>query len=237
MAVIGTVQLLAFGFDSQGSLPPGVVDRLHRLHGRGIIRLLDMLFVSKDERGILGPATTGGTDISLGLDATGSTLWQLLDGNRVATSPTTPLELHSACEIGLDLEAVESLAYRIEPDTTALLMLVETRWATVLLGEVARSGGFAIVFGCLEPETMLVLGPQLAAAAEAHVAADTVAAAHAVATLDTLAHAPELSSAIAANVIRALVGACIIDPTEVGDSICALADAGLIAPSPIRRPT
>jgi hypothetical protein len=93
MAVIGTVHLLAFGFDSQGSLPPGVGDRLHRLHGHGIIRLLDMLFVSKDERGILGPATTDGTDLDLGVAQTGSTLWQLLDGNGVATSPTTPLEL------------------------------------------------------------------------------------------------------------------------------------------------
>jgi hypothetical protein len=232
MAVIGTVHLLAFGFDSQGSLPPGVVDRLHRLHGRGIIRLLDLLFVSKDERGLLGPATTSGIDLNLGVAATGSTLWQLLDGNGVATSPTTPLELHSAREVGLDLEAVESLAYRIEPDTTALLMLVETRWATVLLDEVARSGGYPIVFGCLEPETMLVLGPQLAAAAEAYVAADDIATALAVATLDTLARAPEPSSTVAANVIRALVGACIIDPTEVGDSIGALADAGIIAPIP-----
>jgi uncharacterized membrane protein len=232
MAFIGTVHLLAFGFDSQGSLPPGVADRLQRLHGHGIIRLLDMLLVSKDERGILGPVTTGGADRYLGPAATGSTLWQLLDGTGVATSPATPLELHSAGEVGLDLEAVESLAYRIEPDSTALLILVETRWATVLLDEVARSGGYPIVFGCLEPETMLVLGPQLAAAAEAQVAADTTAAALAVATLDTLALAPGPSSAVAADIIRVLVGAFIIDPTDVGHSIGALADAGIVAPMP-----
>jgi uncharacterized membrane protein len=231
MAVIGTVHLLAFGFDSQGSLPPGVVDCLHRLHGRGIIRLLDMLIVSKDERGILGLANTGGTNV-VGIDAKGSTLWQLLDGSAFESVPTAVLELHSASEVGLDLEAVEGLAYRIEPDTTALLMLVETRWATVLLDEVAGSGGFPIVFGCLEPETMLVLGPQLAAAAETSVAEETVAAARAVATLDALACAPAPSSAVAANVLRALVGACIIDPTEVHDSMGALADAGIIAPIP-----
>jgi hypothetical protein len=196
-----------------------------------MMRLLDVLVVSKDERGILRLAATASAGLNLSSDSTGSTLWQLLDGNDFEAS-TAPLELHSACEVGLDLEAVESLAYRIEPDTTALLMLVETRWATVLLDEVANSGGFPIVFGCLEPETMLVLGPQLAAAAEAHVAADNVAAAHAVATLDTLARAPEPSSTVAANVIRALVGACIIDPTDVGDSIGALADAGIIAPIP-----
>jgi hypothetical protein len=196
-----------------------------------MMRLLDVLVVSKDERGILRLAATASAGLNLSSDSTGSTLWQLLDGNDFEAS-TAPLELHSACEVGLDLEAVESLAYRIEPDTTALLMLVETRWATVLLDEVANSGGFPIVFGCLEPETMLVLGPQLAAAAEAHVAADNVAAAHAVATLDTLASAPEPSSSVAANVIRALVAACIIDPTDVGDSIGALTDAGIIAPIP-----
>jgi uncharacterized membrane protein len=237
MAAIGTVHLLAFGFDSPGSLPPGVAHRLHRLHGHGMIRLLDVLLVSRDARGILGLATTVGADLNLSSDPTGSTLWQVLDGNAFETASTAALELHSACEVGLDLEAVESLAYRIEPGTTALLMLVETRWATVLLDEVTSSGGFPIVFGCLQPETMLVVGPQLAAAAEADIAADNIATARAVETLDALACAPGPSSAIAANVIRALVVARIIDPTEVHDSISALADAGIIAPSPIRRRT
>ena len=55
MAVLGTVFLLAFGFDSQGSLPPTVIDRLHSLRGRGGIRLLDALYVSRSVRGMLTP--------------------------------------------------------------------------------------------------------------------------------------------------------------------------------------
>jgi hypothetical protein len=237
MAVIGTVHLLAFGFDSPGSLPSGLAHRLRRTYGHGMIRLLDVLLVSRDERGILGLATTVGADVNLSSDPNRSTLWQLLDGSAFETYSTAALELRSSCEVGLDLEAVESFGYQIEPGTTALLILVETRWATMLLDEVTSSGGFPIVFGCLQPETMLVIGPQLAAAAEAEFAADNIATARAVETLDALARVPEPSATIAANVIRALVDASIIDPTDVHHSIGALADAGIITPSPIWRRT
>ena len=234
MAVVGTVHLLAFGFDSQYSVAPSVLDRAHRVTERGVIRLLDVLLVSRDAQGRLELHHDGG-DLDLGSDPPGSTLWQLLGGNGFDTSPSVPLELHSSCETGLDLASVEGLAYRIEPDTTALLVLVETPWATALLDEVVSAGGYPIVVGCLEPETMLVVGPQLAAAADARASKEAVAAAHGAAALDTLSAAPETSSTIAADMIRALVVACIIDPTDVDDTISALAHAGLVSSSPEAR--
>jgi hypothetical protein len=165
---------------------------------------LDALFVSRDARGLLGPGHDS-ADLDVSSDPPGSTLWQLLNGNGLGTSPPTPLELHSSGEVGLDLAAVESLAYQIEPGTSALLILVETRWATDLLEVVITSGGFPIVSGCLEPETMLVVGPQLATAAEAGETAEVLAAAQGVASLDALGATPEPAATVAADVIRALV--------------------------------
>jgi uncharacterized membrane protein len=232
MAVVGTVNLLVFGFDSQRFLSPDVVDRIRRLGRHGVIRLLEVLYVSKDMGGKLSLDHQGA---DLDANSPASTLWQLLDGNDFETPQVAALELHSCCEVGLDLTAAESLASRIEPGSSALLVLVETRWATDLLDDVITSGGFPIVFGCLEPETMLIIGPQLAATAEARTATELTAAAHGVATLESMATAPEASTTVAANVIRALVVARIIDPADVDDTIMALADAGLAPSSSVGR--
>ena len=228
MAVVGTVQLIAFGFDSQSPLPPDVVERMQRLRGDGVIRFVDALFVAKDARGVLR-LRKDGTDLDVSSDPPGSTLWQLLGRDALDAPPTTPLELHSSCERGLDLEAVEGLAYLIEPGTSALLILVETRWATDLLDAIVASGGFPIVTGCLEPETMLVVGPALAAAVEARSAMEVTAEADGIAMLDALACAPDVSSAVAAELVRALVVARFIDPGDVSATINALADARIVS--------
>ncbi len=230
VVAVGTVHLLAFGFESQGRLPPDAMSRLHRLHERGAIRLLDVLYVSRDEHGVLSRKNDG-EEPTVSSDPSGATLWQLLEGNGGDTLLPASVELHTSSEVGLDLPAVEALAYQIEPGTSALLILVEMQWATELLEEVVAAGGFPIVFGCLQPETMLVIGPQLATAAEAVVAAETKSTAHGIATLDSLASRPEMSSTIVAQVVRALVVARLIDPAHIDDTINALADAGLV-PSP-----
>lgn len=230
MVAIGTVHLLAFGFESDGRLPPDVLSCLHRLHERGALRLLDVLCVARDEHGVLHRKNDG-ESLEVTSDPSGATLWQLLEGNDSDTLPPASVELHTSREVGLDLIAVESLAYQIESGTSALLVLAEMQWATELLDEVLTAGGFPIVLGCLQPETMLVIGPQLAAAAETVVDAETRAAAHGIATLDALASGPTASSTVAADVLRTLVATHFIDPTHVDDTINALADAGLV-PSP-----
>jgi hypothetical protein len=230
VVAVGTVHLLAIGFESQGRLPRDTMSRLQRFQERGAIRVLDVLYVSRDEHGALSRERDG-EDLGFSSAPSGTTLWQLLEGNDSDTPPPASVELHPSGEVGLDLVAVESLAYQIEPGTSALLILVEAQWATELLDTVLPRDGFPIVFGCLQPETMLVIGPQLATAAEAVVAAETRTTAHGIATLDALASGPAPSSTVAADVLRALVAARFIDPAHVDDTINALADAGLF-PSP-----
>jgi hypothetical protein len=235
VVAVGTVHLLAFGFESQGRLPRDAMSRLQRFQERGAIRLLDALYVSRDEHGVLGREHDV-EDLGFSSAPSGTTLWQLLEGNDGDTPPPASVELHTSGEVGLDLVAVESLAYQIEPGTSALLILAEAQWATELLDAVLAAGGFPIVFGCLQPETMLVVGPQLATAAEAVVAAETQTTAHGIASLDALASGPAPSSTVAADVLRALVAARFIDPAHVDDTINALADAGLVPSPSVRRP-
>jgi uncharacterized membrane protein len=176
MVSLGSVDLLVFGFGLEGALPFGVRARLDCLRGRGIIRILDLIYISNDEQG-----TFRVEQRSDGLNAAStsaqSVLWRLLVEDYSELLPVASLDVQRAGDVGLDLTAVEGLAQLIERGTSALLMLVETIWERDLLDAVLMSDGFPIVFGRLEPETMLVIGPDLAHAASAARLAERVAVA------------------------------------------------------------
>lgn len=229
----GSVDVLAFGFDTQDSLPPELAQHLDQLRGRGILRILDVLFVSKDADGTFRADRQGG---NLGVSPVPSTLWHLLvDGSPESGLVTEGLlgQLTS-WEVGLDLDWIERLELFIAPETSALLMLVEAKWANDLLDAVLRSGGFPIVFGCLERETMLLVGPDLAATSAAASAAERSAARRGVAMLDALA-TTQPASKDPARVIAALLDARFLDECEIDAAVSALVAKGLIPPPLLER--
>lgn len=217
-AAIGPVVLLVVGFDGADPLAADVEDEIGRLRSRGVLRILDVLYISKDEHGRFRG------------DRNGSTLWQLLEGDETEAVLAVPLELSSAAEVGLDLTAAEQVAGLIEPGTSALLMLVEPTWVTDVLEAAAGSGGVPLVFGCLEPETMLLIGPHLASAGAAERAAERTASARGERMLDALA-----SSTIAADVVSALVEAQLLDSSDVEEAIKALAAVAIIPSAALER--
>ncbi len=233
MATVGPLFLLVFGFDAPRSLAPDVKRALNLLRGRGLLRILDVLYLSHGEQGTFSVEPQGD-----GLDrrsATAeSTLWQLFDGDDSDALANEPLELRGAREVGLDLEAVERMAHLIEPGTCALLVLVELRWVADLLEAVLVSNGLPIVSGCLEPETMLVIGSKLAVAVRAAQADEHTIALRGAAMLDALASTP-IASTTAVDVIQPLVAAGLLDDGDVEDAIAALADAGLVPRSAVTR--
>ena len=228
--------MLAFGFDTQNLLSPDLAQHLAELRGRGILRILDVLYVSKDSHGTFR-ADRGPADLNVVSDgATGSTLWHLLVGGSPESGLVTDplLGRLTSWEVGLDLDWIERLALLIEPGTSALLMLVQAKWATDLVAAVLQSGGVPIVFGCLERETMLVVGPDLAASSVATRAAERAAAMRGVAMLEALERA-QPASKFPTKVIAALVGAHLLDECEVEAAVGALAANGLVAPTLLAR--
>ena len=233
MATVGPLYLLVFGFDAPRSLAPDVKRGLNLLRRRGLIRILDVLYVTMASRAPSRSSQQGdGLDRRSALAE--STLWPLFDGDDPASLANEALELHSAREVGLDLEAVEGLAHLIEPGTCALLVLVELRWAADLLEAVLVSNGLPIVSGCLEPETMLVIGSKLAVAVRAAQADERTTALRGAAMLDALASTP-IASTTAADVIQPLVAAGLLDDGDVEEAIAALAAAGLVPPGSLTR--
>ena len=221
MVSLGSVDLLVFGFDFDVVLPLGVRRQLDALRGRGIIRVLDVLYISNDDQGIFRVEQPR-EDLGAFSMSAESVLWRLLVEDDSELVPAVSLDGHRAGDVGLDLTAVEGLAQSIEPGTSALLMLVETLWESDLLDAVLTSDGFPIVFGRLEPETMLVIGPDLVSAARAARVAERVAAARGAAILDALDIAETKAT------LAALMNARLIVDCDVEDALDALAAAGLV---------
>lgn len=232
MAIVGSVELLVVGFDGFGPLPPDVRRRVEALVGRRVIRVLDVLCVSKDVHGVVR-VVEDAEEFGLRMSLAESALWHLVDGDEPGVLAAGSFELHSAREVGLDIDAVESLAQRIEPGTSALLILVEPSWANELVETVSAAGGLPIAFGCLEPETMLIVGPHVASAALVAQASEHTAAVHGAATLDALAITQITSTA--AEVIKSLVVECLLDASDVESALSALASAGLMPQAALAR--
>ena len=188
-----------------------------------------MLLVSKDAHGTFRAHREDADLSAVSAGPATSALWHLLvDGSPESGLVTEGLlgQLTS-WEVGLDLDWIERLEVFIAPDTSALLMLVEAKWANDLLDAVLRSGGFPIVFGCLERETMLLVGPDLAATSLAARAAELSAARRGLAVLDVFATA-QPASKDPTQVIAALVDAGLLEECEVDAALGALAARGLV---------
>jgi len=233
VTTVGPLHLLVFGFDAPRLLAPEVRRQLNLLRRHNRLRVLDVLYVSKDEHGVFSVGHEG-DDLHPRAALADSALWDLFDADAPEHPPAEPLELRSAREAGLDLDAVEGLERLIEPGTCALLVLVELQWASDLLEAVLGSGGRPLVFGCLEPETMLVIGSKVAAAARAAQDNERTTALRGAAMLDALA-STRMASTTAADVIQPLVAAGLLDDADVEDAIGALTHAGLVPPSSLAR--
>ena len=235
MAVPDSVDLLVFGFNASVPMHSDIVHYVDHLRGRGVICLLDLLFVSRDMNGHFHAHRGDHALEATGMPVEESTLWQLLVGDDAESGRADGLPARlMSWDVGLDLDWIERLPQLIQPGSSALLMLVEPSWATDLRDVVERSGGFPIVFGCLARETMLVVGPDLAAAAIAARASERAAALRGAALLQVL-EAGEPSAPIVVTALTALLRSDLLPQSDVDAALSAFAAADLIPEALLAR--
>jgi uncharacterized membrane protein len=129
----GPVQLIVVGFD-EPSFTGEVMAELARLREAGVVRVVDVLLVSRADDGTFETlAPPPGSDPGLGSVAT-----ELLGED--GTDPTTPTE------------GSWSLADVVEPGTVAAVALVEHLWADPLVAAIESAGGRALAEGWLTPD-------------------------------------------------------------------------------------
>jgi uncharacterized membrane protein len=160
---IGPVQLVAIGFPLEAEFEGRIIEELERLERHETIRVLDLLFVSKD-------AETG--DL-LALDYQGEELGAIVgallgfefeeDGAR----PGGSAEGAEGHAFGLSRSEVQDIAASLEPGSSAGFLLVEHVWARDLKGAIRDAGGFPLGEGFLTPEALAAVAAELVAMSEA----------------------------------------------------------------------
>jgi hypothetical protein len=101
--------------------PSGAAERLIELVDRGVIRILDIAFMAKDDDGRVGALDLGG------LDAFG--------------------EFAGASSGILDEADLEEAGQVLEPGTAAAVLIWENRWAAPLAVALRRSGAQLVASG------------------------------------------------------------------------------------------
>jgi uncharacterized membrane protein len=164
------MQLSVIGFDNE-EIIGGLLDELDRVREFGIIRLIDFLFVAKDEDGDISAmevtdlteeermefgAVVGGL---IGLGAAGAE--GAVEG---AVAGALAVAEH---DFGLTAQEIEEVAGRIPKGSSAVVVLFEHTWALRLKEYMLDAGGVLIAQGLLHPSALVKVGEELAAAVEA----------------------------------------------------------------------
>jgi DNA-binding NarL/FixJ family response regulator len=222
------LQVIALSFSRGAGAEDRILAEVDRLRGRGVLRLLDMLFVGKSQDGTAERLTIGDDEDFGSLLAA---VVPVADG-----IPAVPLPADDPA--AFDRAGAWALADSLQPGTAVAFLLVEHHWAAALFEVIAETGGALIGEGFLTAGAGLVVGAEVAAMEEASeviaqaqaIEADallTAAAARAEAA-EAVAESERIQSAAAAGAVRALIAAGLVEEAAAHEAVTALTTAGLI---------
>ncbi|MBP2145550.1 putative membrane protein [Methanofollis sp. W23] len=166
----GPVQLFVIGFEDP-DFHGEILEQLRKVREEGLLRLIDLQFVWKDEDGNL--TSFEATDLSdeeaarfgavigglIGYGAAGR------EGARAGAK--AGVMAVSERDFGLNEDDLDDISLSIPPNSAAAIMLVEHRWALELRDAVRSAGGVVLTQGMLTPEVLVSVGAELAEAVEA----------------------------------------------------------------------
>jgi uncharacterized membrane protein len=158
---VGPVQMLILEFDNAG-LKGKILPEVERLREAGLVRLIDLLVVVKDDDGNVAAveASDLGVDEAMELGAiVGALIGFGADGEE---------GLEAGALVGAEMAADGSIlagegqewyiADAIPPGSTAAIALLEHLWAIPLRDAIMSSGGVTLADQWIHPEDLLAIG-------------------------------------------------------------------------------
>lgn len=233
--MIGPIQLIAIGFESNENFRGDILGELNEVRARGVIKLLDLLFVMKHQDGEVSALEmsdlTAEEEIEYGA-LIGGLMGMGAEGAEGAAAGMEAEALAAAeNSLGVTADDVQSLADDLESGTAAAILLIEHTWAVCLKAAIREAGGHTLMQGFLTPEALLMVGQELEAMAEAEAAievAETIKGAAMLDALITVAEAEALEEAAAEEAAEAVMEAEEIKRIAAAEATRALIVAGLI---------
>jgi DNA-binding CsgD family transcriptional regulator len=218
------LQVIAVSFTPDAGFEARILEEVDQLQGRGILRILDMLFVAKAADGTLERLSIG-DDEDFG---------ELLAG----IVPTEPVTVGNNGSSGFDPGDAWALAESLLPGTALAFLLVEHHWAPSLFEAIGETGGTLLGGGFLSPDAGMLVATEVAAMEEAAQVIAEAQAIEARALLRAIAAGAEaaeavaaseaVQSAAAADAIRVLINVGLLEEAAAHEAVLALAAAGLI---------
>jgi DNA-binding CsgD family transcriptional regulator len=224
----GPLQVIAVSFSPGSEFQGRVLAEVDRLQGRGVLRLLDLLFVAKNEDGTIQPVVVAGDDDF------GALLSSIVPLAGVGVAEPAADDGSA----GFDPADAWALAESLEPGTALAFLLIEHGWAQPLFDAIAETGGALLGEGFLTSGAGLLVGAEVAAMEEATEVIAAAQAAEVRATLiameaetqaaEAVAASEAIRAAAAASALQALITAGIVQETAAHEAVEALNAAGII---------
>jgi hypothetical protein len=157
MTEVGPVQLMAIAFGPDADYQGRVLGELESLEGRGLIRVLDLLFLAYDaQSGEMRALNYQGDDLG-GL--VGALLGFAFDG----TGPA-PVLVRAGGEnpsVGITRHDLEDLVAKAHPDEAIAVLLLEHLWARDFKRALADAGGIPLGEGFLSEDALEQIAAEL----------------------------------------------------------------------------
>jgi len=159
------MQLVVIGF-GRAALPLDFLKELRRLRDAGVVRLVDAVFVAKDDHDNLN--TIKVSDIT----EDEAVLLGMVAGALIGYGAIGEEGIERGAEIGklssedglfgLSVDDVDEVADRIPRGTAATFILLEHLWAIGLKDAIRDSAGAVIAQGWITPSTLTAMGERMA---------------------------------------------------------------------------
>jgi DNA-binding NarL/FixJ family response regulator len=228
LTMAGPLQVIAVGFGPGADFEGRILAELDRLEGRGVLRVLDVLFVAKDDDGNISQLAVG-DDEDLGA---------LLGSVVPLGVATTVGRSDGDGATGFNPHDALALADALLPGTALAFVLVEHAWAQRLFEAIADTGGELVGEGFLTADLGLIVGAEVAAVEEAAAVIAAAQSAEVNATLaairaraqaaEAIAESEAIRAAAAADAVQALIDAGVVAQAAAQEALDAVRAAGVI---------
>jgi uncharacterized membrane protein len=158
---LGPVQMLIVGFTDDDKFDGSIIKELERLKEHDIVRLIDLLFVKKNEDGEIEVAQRSDLNADEA-EQFGAIVGALVGLGADGEEGASYGALAGAAELEdghvFDDEAVWYLGDAIPDGTAAAIALLEHRWAIPLRDKIAQAGGLTLSDAWIHVADLVAVG-------------------------------------------------------------------------------
>ena len=205
--VTGPIQVFVIGFD-KFEATGRIMAELRRARKRGVIRLVDVIFVQKNRHGDIENSmhlTDLSEDERMRLGAIAGGLIGLHAGGVEGMAEGAELGALAVAErdAGLSVDRMQELADSIPAGSAAAILVIEHHWAASLRDAIVDAGGRTLMQAMIAPDALVLVGDELRAKMEAE---------------DAIEAAEEVKLAAAIEIAQTLVEAELIEEAAIAEA-------------------